>query len=687
VLRRLTFAAAAGLLAAAPATAALIHLRVADPSLAGEKIKGVLRATPERCAPVVVPFELDGGQATVELDLCGDGVTALSVEAPGWWGGASAADPHTITLHREALISGVLGGDAKAVFLRIESANLASQTESCELKERRFRCRAPARIPLDLRLAADALVPHYFFDVTAPAGMGTLSLESGASIAGFVETKNAAAVELSSEGKRIASRRANARGFYQFTRVPAGTLTVAAAGTVSRQVHVSQAVEHLVPLQVAKKALFALTLSPPADPDGLPWRIEVTRRGERDGGATMLRTIAAGVATPDGRWSTEELEEAEYAIAIRDAAGSVHHTRDLTIASGDPPLHVNIEQVSLRGRVTLGGEPVQAKVSLSGPEGAALEIATDEDGRFRGVVPAEGEWNAAVWPAGTRQLLRRRVHIHRADGASHATVELELPGGRLEGVVVDDRGRGVAANLTVVRDGRIDVSGGTEEDGTFSLVGLREGTVQLVADGVEGTSNPLACTIDDDRRTTVRVALQRRMELDAIVVTDGGAPVAGAIVGYFAPTFLERRESVSGPSGRVSLELPANTPRVTVVVIPPGFPRKVVTVPIDPRSRTLRFVVGQTAATLRVRLAGAPPWPFVRAATTDFVSLGALSVPGRLRDDVDGNALRLPVEAGEYTLCPEAGWSDRCRVAVLAPGGEGFIDATGFYPRQQESKQ
>jgi len=26
-------------------------------------------------------------------------------------------------------------------------------------------------------------------------------------------------------------------------------------------------------------------------------------------------------------------------------------------------------------------------------------------------------------------------------------------------------------------------------------------------------------------------------------------------------------------------------------------------------------------------------------------------------------------------------------VAVLAPGGEGFIDATGFYPRQQESKQ
>ncbi len=704
----LGFAAAA--FGAARGNATTVHLRLANDAVAERRIEGTLRATPrvadEACSkPVEATFAIPVGarETMAALSLCPGVEWDVVTEAVGRWAVASREDPSTIVLWPAGVIRGSfdtrIGKPPGEITIRIESDRIGSASDVCAVRGRAWECRAPVGGPLDVRIGPRGFASHYYRGVSvapnAPLDLGTQQFVPGASIIGRIELRSQAShdatIELMAGEVQVATRRTDTNGFFQFNDVAAGAYSVlarTAAASARHDLRVTELVEHdLGVLRLQPPTVFELSIAPPADPDGLPWRVELLRRGERSHGAMILKPIASGEASASGHWSARALEDGEYTLSILDSAGSVQDRRDVTVAAGDALLHVEVRQVPLRGTVTMGGEPLESTLTFTGSGGAKVELQSDRDGGFRGSLPEEGEWSVAVWPVGSKQLVRRRsVLVRRADGAAYASVEIELPGGRIAGKVVDERGRGVPANLTILRDRRIDTSAGTEEDGTFSIVGLAPGNVVLLADAREGTSS-LACVVDRDRKTTVRVVVQKSVEVEAALVHRSGRPVVGALVSYFAPTFPERREAVTGPSGKMAMTLPPSTARVTLVILAAGLPGKITTLPIQERGlASLRIVLDDARGMLKVRLAGVPPWPFVRGSGTEFVSLGSLFMPGHLREAIGPDGFFAMIEPGPYVLCPEAVVSEACLQTVVPPGGDAFVDASRFFRKKTASR-
>ncbi len=68
----------------------------------------------------------------------------------------------------------------------------------------------------------------------------------------------------------------------------------------------------------------------------------------------------------------------------------------------------------------------------------------DDEGLFQGSLPRSGSWQVDVKSRGFGVHRRlRAVEVEPAAGSSRAWVEIELPGTRLEGEVVDAQGRGI----------------------------------------------------------------------------------------------------------------------------------------------------------------------------------------------------------------------------------------------------
>ncbi len=166
------------------------------------------------------------------------------------------------------------------------------------------------------------------------------------------------------------------------------------------------------------------------------------------------------------------------------------------VVLGKPPE----DPVTVRGRVTAGGAPVDALVSFVG-EGtdalAAMKMTdTDDEGRYELRLDAPGRYLVSVQQMQNvpgQQNSIEFVETVPSDATEHV-IDLELPGGSIRGRVVGADGEPAAgARITLSLGGALrtgSFTGGqyteaaTGDDGTYSIEYLRAGSYDVAAGGL-----------------------------------------------------------------------------------------------------------------------------------------------------------------------------------------------------------
>lgn len=584
--------------------------------------------------------------------------------------------------------------------------------EPCALAEGAFDCAVPAG-RLDLRLRAPGFAAIYRWDAVVPVGgvldLGTLRLEPGSSVVGWVETEEGRAPTASALlrlgrhhlrqglGAEAEQRlealsfetRANERGFFQFQGVPPGLYAVTAAleglapATVEGvEVRAGLEAELVDALVLARPVRFEAEITPPHDPYGQPWQIALSRHDSE--GFTIGEQVE-GVATLDGHYARGDLPPGTYSVRVRTADGSQWFSEDeVAVGAVEPPLFIRIPILEVEGTVRLGDQPLVATLWFGGRHGAPrIRFDTDLKGRFEGLLPRAGRW--AVDLTAEDPYLRQSVPpvvVEEPDGGGTARVDVVLPDTLLAGEVVDESGRPLpdaTVSVAAGKDQRTEAR--TDERGAFSLRGLPPGSHGVRATAGERSSGWLKVEVNEGRESRrLRLVAARVLEIDGVVLSPAGAVAGAQLMGFpdlGGAGMSTGVDAVSDPLGRFRLTLPAGTRGLRMVVLPPGNALRMLHAPIEP-GRPLEIAVQPSGAALVLELpADASNVQLAHGGM--FLTLGELLRWARLaggRKTETGDLLLPEMEPGEYIFCvdavPRALWES----AAAAPVWPGCASGT-----------
>jgi hypothetical protein len=589
-------------------------------------------------------------------------------------------------------------GEPKRVQVMMQSAPGAADAPSvtkvlqpCTSEGAAWRCEAPAGV-LDLRFEAEGFVPVYVWERDLgekDADLGVVKLDAGASLAGWVvrpdretagavvELRPSAVAETAAVTQRLNAQalkaKTNARGFFQFRAVPAGryTVTVNAEGMAAARVEdirVAEPREYVLEeIRLQSLGRVEVALTPALTPRNGLWEVQLRPLGKRVD--EHPEVLAKHPVNEDGHWSRGGLEPGLYALGVYDDAGSRVADRELDIRGQVEKLEIRIGEIQVSGRVRIGTKSMPGKLRFEA-DGTRVEMETDDSGTFTGTLPAEGTWLVQISFADVLQRLRvHRVSVKRSEGESTARVDIDLPGGVIEGRVVDDQGNGVPqAEIRVMRGMVAETNGATDPSGHFTLVGIQNGTVQMVAlkDRVESEQMEYSVA---DHGTPVTLQLRDTVTVSGRLVMPNGSPVTGALIRYFHGS-RTRDPAISGPSGHFALKVPRGMRSVVVVVLATGLPIKLGEVGLPPDGKDFEITMEGTGGTLVIRPGDAGlPLLYREAAAISLNSLFTpreLGPPRELQDD----GFHFEVEPGPYAVCIR----DRCIHAAISPGGYAVAD-------------
>jgi protocatechuate 3,4-dioxygenase beta subunit len=268
------------------------------------------------------------------------------------------------------------------------------------------------------------------------------------------------------------------------------------------------------------------------------YRVEVRADGFAEATSTDTVTIS------------EQGNEGEINMALSGAGRLVGIVLD---AKGDPVAGAKVfargqspDEENPGGNMRGGGRMMQRIREQLNPR----VTVTDDQGRFElpGLAPRLA-WLAAVTADGFVETESERVRI--AEGDTREVEIVLLPGGVLEGRVVDEGGRWVSGAR--VRHGLLDpemarrrnitsweIQGvmepdvvNTASDGTFRLTDLKAGlqVIQVEADGYVTLIKRDVRLQAGEVRTGHLMTVRRGETIKGIVLDDSGRPVSGAAVG------------------------------------------------------------------------------------------------------------------------------------------------------------
>ena len=480
------------------------------------------RVLPARIvAEVTVP-------GNVWLDLAPDISWRLKAEAKGLWGptalvaGSSGHAEASIRLVPTATLVAQIDmehgyAEPAKLEVRIRSpramAEGSAQTIDCATQESRWRCDVPAG-EFDLRLRAADFVAHYFWELELrpreTVDLGVLKFEHGSAISGWLVTDDrsplksgttvTATPQVTQAGspaeqqrRRFLAGRAsvNHRGFFHLNELRPGAyvLEIEHPGFVSLRsspvvVYEASETELAKPLVLTRPAELRLIVNPPTDISGSPWSLTLIAHG-------VTEPVDVGRTQFNGAWTAHELRPGSYLLIIADSQGSRFRSEEVVIESGVAEQWVDLDFIEVEGLVTLGKEPLSAELAFGGASGlVSVTLEADEGGRFHGALPHSGDWPVDVRSRsiGVHRRLRA-VEVEPGKGSSRAWVEIELPSTRLDGEVVDSKGRGVdRATVMAVPVPKMDgdpterpSNTRTTPGGLFSFEGFEPATYRLQA--------------------------------------------------------------------------------------------------------------------------------------------------------------------------------------------------------------
>lgn len=702
---------AAGLLIAATAHGAVVHVRLTPVFDPHETIAATLIATPVCDSCDARAQRVDArGSGDVAVDLEGAAAWRLSVDSDRYWTAtlsvsAHDGDVHSMTLWRASRLTGTLATTAVktpiSAFLRTAPGTEPALPETeiaCTAAAGAWACVVPAT-KLDVRIVPESFIPQYFFDqVMPPEGLrdaGRLRLERGSSVAGWVrpprgEAKGIA-VELIPAGVagRGDSRRAirtlqattNARGFFQFRGVPIGTWSIVAKRAGSSparrdEVSVDAAREVVIarPLDLEPLGAVRVHVTPASAPGRINWTVRLMRAVPL---SDVYAPIAESPADAGGAWQHEDVESGSYRVVVLDRRGTIFARRDVRVDGAVAELRVDTSAIDVRGTVSAGDEALKTTVILKAADGARGVFESDDDGAFSGTLPHEGRWEVELSSESPKLRLRvPAVDVRRREGDDFARVAIRLPGGRIEGRVDDESGAAVTdAEVAIFREGRVVSQALSDSKGTFRAIGLTPGPVVIEATADDESTGQTSYEVSEHDQPEARVTIRRAASLRGWLHDESGQAVAGALIRYMAGGATLLREVVTGPSGEFTLAVPRGA-MANGVVLAPGFATKILQFPSS-SSSAQRIDVAMTRASgaLTIRIASPPPWPFVNRNGV-AMALPLLWMPhvGSPPPGAGEGGFTVALEPGSYAICPSEQPSAGCITAAVVAGGAARVE-------------
>lgn len=597
----------------------------------------------------------------------------------------------------------------------------------CPIEDGRLHCELPAGT-VDLRLRAEGMISHFRWDLSikpSVTDLGTLRLQRGASVTGWVVaaqgrpdlSKAELALEplgLEPDAPRISTvvltERPNAKGFFHFTGIAPGSYRLEVSlDDVGKArffpLTVMENAESAIaePIVLHPPATLFIELDPPKDPWSRPWRLSLSRMaasGNLSFAVDGLEPVA------DGSWKHEKLEHGGYEIEVEDVSGNRWWYQELRVSAATELIRIEMPMIEVRGQVLHGEEPLEAVVLMGGRNGSPrIRMDSDDTGVFSGVLPKEGAWIITVL-ADKGRLERNftMVPIRAENGL--AEVELVIPRTRIEGVVVDERGKPMEAVLVDIASHSITelpLTVISDKTGAFEASGMAEGTAVLEASKGELKSDPVTVEVDSTDAQQVRLVLSdMRMVTGTVHSQLGGVPGATVILQPIGRRNSSGQSMVSTElDGSFEVRVPRWVNQAHVHVMAPGFALQVFRADIDP-DIPLSIPVNQTSGRLVLEQGQA----YASGRMPVLLHRGSLVSPALLWHwlqisglaDSFGERLEVPgIEPGEYVYCEfslddlralgNSGFGDfsggRCGSAmVLVPGGELIVGGSG----KQETK-
>ena len=603
-----------------------LALRLEVHGAAGERLGVLVKALDENGEVVRTIAASAPGRVAIEPAPAPG--TLLIAEVAGFWStraeapapGTDAGEP-VISLWPEATLAARLsvpGGTPlpESVAVRIGSAvaeggrarppELEPITIDCPVgAEGRLRCGVPALAAADLRFRVPGFASRFVWGLELRAGeirdVGSLRLEPGASVVGRVEAPSpidlrdvvlaiepapGSPYEVAREGGVVRQEvRADRRGFFAFESLGAGVYRLLVEHPEIERVEVGPVrvvegsqTELAEPVVLRRAERLRLSIQPPFDPFGEDWAVRfhhIDAPGRKNPRAAAEATATAGYVPGVG------LAPGSYEVTVFDSRRTPLAQPRIEHEPGDELHTIVVEAVRLEGRVGLGEEPLVARLSFQGPTGA-IEMESDADGRFGGVLPRAGRWDVAVEAPMPPVEWRRMVEVEADAGA--VLLELVLPDTHVAGIVVDEDGKPRPdASVTLHQPLQSESVASTREtdvDGQFSFHGLGEGTYQAEAqDGAGLASLPVSVEIAEDEPTAeLRLVLRRRPSLRARLVTPAGDALPGV---WFTPLAYSAdgrllidpnaSQASTDAAGRLEVSLPPKTETVRLTALAPGF--------------------------------------------------------------------------------------------------------------------
>lgn len=252
------------------------------------------------------------------------------------------------------------------------------------------------------------------------------------------------------------------------------------------------------------------------------------------------------VAVTDGggQFRLEGAMPGHYRLRIEGEGVFTSEVRFVAVPGPEITL-VGLRRARLDGRVQRAGQPVTGgDVVLMAEDGGQLRSTVSTDGGFFSLTDLpEGRYRVAAF-SGADAAPTVLVDLSGPNPA--AAVELALvPGQVVEGRVVDDEGKGIAALVTMTSElGEVPRRSRSDDSGQFRLAGVRAGTwtARAEAKGFLSAAE-VAFVVGGGYRPLLRLS---RGGVFKGQVTASGTPVAGAEIAVVGVDLSGRRRVFGG---------------------------------------------------------------------------------------------------------------------------------------------
>ncbi len=658
-----------------------------------------------------------GLEASCTLHLM-PGLWTLSFSSPGWFLRDSqilvqpGKQDVSVEMRRTGLVRATLkpmGMPLPTLTARFSSSTDSGADVPCIVERDAFECAIPWGT-WDVRIGAPGFISQYYWDVAVDPDdeliLGRFALQRGSSFVGMVDFATGLAsgsevgriedavviiTEVGADGKSSVTGRPNAKGFFQFPTIAAGTYRVLARlGTLesdSREIKILSDREANLrdPLLLDRPKQLTVQTHPPRDPHDQPWKLEVaeiTKDGRR-----ILSPVSETLSDV-GEAIVGRLRTGSYRVSILDSNGSTWARQRIQIGSTDESLTFDTDSVRVRGKLSYLERPLSASLRFRNREsGSEVTMVSDNDGEFRGVVPALADsWQVRVEsrdPSVARDLV---VDLRPIDG--EAELNIPLPSSGLDGRVLDQDGTAVTeGGIVTLSDEKqaTMVQGRLLEDGTFAFHGLETGSYQLrVSTYSQRESDTIQIQIEEDEIAAVDVLVKENEGLLGIV-TFRGRPVPGATVWSFPVGsgqlfFIPR---TTDETGRFRALLPSGSAEVDFLVQAGGFATRLLRQGTS--NREVAIELEQQGGILEVDL---PPPNTAPNAVHPFLMHERAWIPARMltrgaQELEQGVSSQIHVEPGVYVLCLASNLSalqagavpsQQCITGTVPYGGASRLD-------------